>query len=951
MAFYKSIIHNSILFGSSTALNADTQTWISNVAAAGGTISRLDILAVDAAITYATAQGIWSSLDRVNFRCGDFIACKVAAKTGGVAASDTDFGSSTHFTVDGSTYTVSGITVTPTAGATYTNNGITFTVKSASITTGAGTVSVTANGVPSGTSGTLTKASGTGDATITFSNWWSDYTEAGGMRGNGATKALSTNYTPSAGGGNPLGDIAVFFAASPVSINRSAALAIGGGNTYGFQQSTSAPRALYGLGGQVALGGVFSPGVWHLSRTSNTLLTAYLNGVSQGTTATTASGAASALALPMFCRNNAGTGDQFSDHAEIGYALSAAGLNSTQAAALYNMFLLANGPSYLNRLPVLPGIFVSTSGNDFTGNGTTGNRYATLQKAIAAGSLSGNYNIVIADGTYAESTMQGSTSITAATGNGVNMVITVAGTFADGQRVAVTSAAGNTAANNLYTYAQVTGQSAGTIALYSDQALITPIVGNGTYTGSGVLAAGLGYLSVSKNLAANINVNGEKGGASNVNVLGTGLVGNNYNFALSGTTNNITWNNIKFGSAPNSLYAVELQKSTINGSMTFNNCPIAAPNVANACGMRMSGNGNLTITLNNCPVSSPNASSLAGIYQNGANVRTQINNVDTTGCASKGIWAQQGVTQILGGVHPFVLIGVDNFGASGQQVIGSMIGSSISGTGEPLLIGGGSLNFGVYSVRSVGGESIVLKASNGAILRNSFGGDGTSNPILLKGALNSDINSCTFSGTVSATNDAVITNYDGVPAFKSYGNKIKYCLAIAKGAANIFNWSPTGEFPNPPNIIDRNGYNIEGSGNYGLIENTANCASLAAVRTAWGSGPANQSTNDANSGSLVTVSYNSGVTGQVRYFVLRDATGNNTWNQVTRSFEKTNTANWLIYALPLYEDTAGSKIYVAPFPSEVPAGTVSADQYSCSAWSLQASTDTKATTQIIVWAG
>jgi len=53
-----------------------------------------------------------------------------------------------------------------TIGATYTNNGNTFTVN-ATISSGT-TLYMTATGAPS-TSGTLTKASGTGDSTITFS--------------------------------------------------------------------------------------------------------------------------------------------------------------------------------------------------------------------------------------------------------------------------------------------------------------------------------------------------------------------------------------------------------------------------------------------------------------------------------------------------------------------------------------------------------------------------------------------------------------------------------------------------------------------------------------------------------------------------------------------------------------------------------------------------------------
>lgn len=73
------------------------------------------------------------------------------------------------------TFTVSGITTAPTAGATYTNNGSTFTVVYTTLTGVAPNISGTiATWTSSGNnnplaSGTLTKASGTGDATIAFS--------------------------------------------------------------------------------------------------------------------------------------------------------------------------------------------------------------------------------------------------------------------------------------------------------------------------------------------------------------------------------------------------------------------------------------------------------------------------------------------------------------------------------------------------------------------------------------------------------------------------------------------------------------------------------------------------------------------------------------------------------------------------------------------------------------
>lgn len=76
------------------------------------------------------------------------------------------------FQANSYTFTVSAITTAPTVGATYTNNGTTYTVVSTLLTGSsgaiAGTITATGTGAPT-TFGTLTKASGTGDSTITFS--------------------------------------------------------------------------------------------------------------------------------------------------------------------------------------------------------------------------------------------------------------------------------------------------------------------------------------------------------------------------------------------------------------------------------------------------------------------------------------------------------------------------------------------------------------------------------------------------------------------------------------------------------------------------------------------------------------------------------------------------------------------------------------------------------------
>jgi hypothetical protein len=65
-------------------------------------------------------------------------------------------------------YTITCTAASATVGATYTNNGVTFTV--AATIAGATTLIVTGISAPAA-SGTLTKASGTGDATITYASF------------------------------------------------------------------------------------------------------------------------------------------------------------------------------------------------------------------------------------------------------------------------------------------------------------------------------------------------------------------------------------------------------------------------------------------------------------------------------------------------------------------------------------------------------------------------------------------------------------------------------------------------------------------------------------------------------------------------------------------------------------------------------------------------------------
>lgn len=167
----------------------------------------------------------------------------------------------------GLSYYFSVTSANATVGATYTNNGNTFTVTTT--ISGATTLLCTSNGAPT-SSGTLTKATGTGDSTITFSTFkaplYLKVTMAGGGGGGGGSTANGGNggnttfgssfltagggsFSQSSSGGNTAGG-----AGGTVTGNGLGIALAGGAGTASPQGSASiGPNG--GNGGQNALGG------------------------------------------------------------------------------------------------------------------------------------------------------------------------------------------------------------------------------------------------------------------------------------------------------------------------------------------------------------------------------------------------------------------------------------------------------------------------------------------------------------------------------------------------------------------------------------------------------------------------------------------------------------------------------------------------------------------------
>lgn len=146
-----------------------------------------------------------------------------------------------------------------TLGATYTNNGQTFTV--IATVASSTTVQMTGTGTPA-TSGTLTKSTGTGDATLTFSSFGGVYTTAAGVTwirvrligggAGGAGGGSAGNTTGGAGGLSSFGTaLLVANGGGAPSLSGSGTAGVGGTASLG-----SGPVGIAISGGGGGAGGV-----------------------------------------------------------------------------------------------------------------------------------------------------------------------------------------------------------------------------------------------------------------------------------------------------------------------------------------------------------------------------------------------------------------------------------------------------------------------------------------------------------------------------------------------------------------------------------------------------------------------------------------------------------------------------------------------------------------------
>jgi hypothetical protein len=242
-----------------------------------------------------------------------------------------------------------------TTGATYTNNSITFTVVD---TIASSTVlTLTGSGAPT-TSGTLTKASGTGDATITFSQFIAPlYANvegiAGGGGGSGSGVSATSANNGTAGGNTTFGTGTTLITA-----------------TGGSPGTISGPSSPGGAGGACTIGSAL------VGRTT-TGGSGTSGSYSQGTDHTTAGGCGGNGAFGgaggggdynaagLAAATNSGSGGGGGGHDRTGASTSGAGGGS---GGSFNVLVGVNGTAYAASYAYA----VGAAGGAGPGNGALG---------------------------------------------------------------------------------------------------------------------------------------------------------------------------------------------------------------------------------------------------------------------------------------------------------------------------------------------------------------------------------------------------------------------------------------------------------------------------------------------------------------------------------------------------------------------------------------------------
>lgn len=185
---------------------------------------------------------------------------------------------------------------------------------------------------------------------------------------------------------------------------------------------------------------------------------------------------------------------------------------------------------------------------------------------------------------------------------------------------------------------------------------------------------------------------------------------------------------------------------------------------------------------------------------------------------------------VTGAGTPSVVFGTD--AAATYPTSGAIIDSTVtSTTSHALLVGQQSSGVVVTGCTLNGGDfGLVMKEGSGAIVSACNITGGTDAGVYFKATVNATVRNCTINASAQR---AVYLSVNPTDGAKAQNCTLTDNVIIVTGAANIFNWLGSADDLGG-GICNRNIYNIHSTtGNLGTVRSTNNIANLAALQAAW----------------------------------------------------------------------------------------------------------------------
>ncbi len=303
--------------------------------------------------------------------------------------------------------------------------------------------------------------------------------------------------------------------------------------------------------------------------------------------------------------------------------------------------------------------------------------------------------------------------------------------------------------------------------------------------------------------------------------LGNGEADSVANVSITSTSITLAGANVSDGLFLNGVTSVTLTTVTI--SSTYYGLRIGTGNNA----------VNNTIAVSGGTISSTHATAQS-ILVNG------VTGLTLTGVAARGVAAaaffNRGTSFVVSGgsflsVNSYgMCVGTDSPG--GPEVTGSITGAYIrSEQSHAILIGYGAANYTLTNSQVMAGDyGLVIKHNSGtAVTGCSLLGSGKATwaALLFKGATNASV---TNSEIVAMTGDAIRSNL-GDGGVQNVNCTVTGCKVVVLDAANVFGWPAANDGGGC--TVDSNVYCLWGSGDYGVVQADGDVLTLAELRAAW----------------------------------------------------------------------------------------------------------------------